>query len=134
MCFALSGYLIHPENYTSALPTTLTELYQTAIHDFEEYHHRNADGKSTREETLKKLQLISFRDGMANGQLIFDQDLLDEQTEKSGLVNSLSNPVSPVKTSELNKTGTLPPHKLAYNQLKPNFMSRHACLDIKSRV
>ena len=36
--------------------------------------------------------------------------------------------------SELNKTGTLPPHKLAYNQLKPNFMSRHACLDIKSRV
>ncbi len=105
MCFALSGYFIHPENYTSAVPTTLTELYQTAIHDFEEYHHRNADGKSTREETkklreetLKKLQLISYRDGMKKGQLIFDQDLLDEQTEKSGLVNSLSNPVSPVKT------------------------------------
>ena len=37
-------------------------------------------------------------------------------------------------TSELNKTGTLPPHKLAYNQLRPNFMSRHACLDINSRV
>ena len=98
VCFALSGCLIDSENYTSALPTTLTELYQTAIHDFEEYHHRNADGKSTREETLKKLQLISFRDGMANGQLIFDQDLLDEQTEKSGLVNILSNPISPVKT------------------------------------
>ncbi len=98
VCFALSGYLIQPENYTSAFPTTLTELYQTAIHDFEEYHHRNADGKSTREETLKKLQLISFRDGMANGQLIFDQDLLDEQTKKSGLVNILSNPISPVKT------------------------------------
>ncbi len=98
VCFALSGYFIHPEDYTSALPTTLTELYQTAIHDFEEYHHRNADGKSTREETLKKLQLISFRDGMVNGQLIFDQDLFDEQTKKSGLVNILSNPVSPVKT------------------------------------
>ena len=39
-----------------------------------------------------------------------------------------------VESSELNKTGTLPPHKLAYNQLKPNFMSRHACLDIKSRM
>ena len=104
VCFALSGFFIHPKNYTSALPTTLTELYQTAIHVFEEYHHRNADGKSTKEEilkklqeTLKKLQLISFR-GMANGQLIFDQDLLDEQTKKSGLVNSLSNPYSPVKT------------------------------------
>ena len=105
VCFALSGYFIHPENYTSPVPTTLTELYQTAIHDFEEYHHRNADRKSAkeetlknlREETLKKLQLISFR-GMKKGQLIFDQDKFDEQTKKSGLVNSLSNPISPVKT------------------------------------
>ncbi len=105
VCFALSGYFIHPENYTSPLPTTLTELYQTAVHDFEEYHHRNADGKSTkeetlkklREETLKKLQLISFH-GMEEGQLIFDQGKFDEQTKKSGLVNSLSNPISQLKT------------------------------------
>ena len=105
VCFALSGYFIHPENYTSPVPTTLTELYQTAIHDFEEYYHRNADRKSAkeetlknlREETLKKLQLISFR-GMKKGQLIFDQDKFDEQTKKSCLVNSLSNPISPVKT------------------------------------
>ena len=105
VCVALSGCLIHPENYTSALPTTLTELYQTAIDDFEKQHHRNADGKSTkeetlkklREETLKKLQLISFH-GMEKGQLIFDQDKFDEQTKKSGLVNSLLNPISPVKT------------------------------------
>ncbi len=105
VCVTLSGCLSDPENYTSALPTTLTELYQTAIDDFEKQHHRNVDGKSTkeeafeklREETLKKLQLISFR-GMEKGQLIFDQDKFDEQTKKSGLVNSLLNPISPLET------------------------------------
>ena len=97
VCVVLSGCLIHPENYTNALPTTLTELYQTAIDDFEKQHHRNADEKSAKEETLKKLQLISFR-GMEKGQLIFDQDKFDEQTKKSGLVNSLLNPISPLKT------------------------------------
>ncbi len=35
---------------------------------------------------------------MEKGQLIFDPDKFDEQTKKSGLVNSLSNPISPVKT------------------------------------
>ena len=98
VCVTLSGCLSDPESDTSALPTTLTELYQTAIDHFEKHHHRNAgDGKSTTKETIKKLQQISFR-GMENGQLIFDQVLLDEQTEKSGLVNSLSNPIFPVKT------------------------------------
>ena len=98
VCVTLSGCLSDPENDTSALPTTLTELYQTAIDHFEKHHHKNADGNCTTEETLKKLQLISFRDGMENGQLIFDQDLFDEQTKRSGLVNSLSNPIFPIKT------------------------------------
>ena len=93
----LSACLIDSENDTSALPTTLTELYQTAIDHFEKHHHRNADGNSTTEETLKKLQLISFR-GMENGQLIFNPALFDEQTEKSGLVSSLSNPIFPIQT------------------------------------
>ena len=97
VCVTLSGCLSDAEKDTSALPTTLTELYQTAIDNFEKHHHRNADGKSTTKETLKKLQLISFG-GMENGQLIFDQDLFDEQTEKSGLVNNLSNPIFPVTT------------------------------------
>ncbi len=97
VCVTLSGCLSDPENDTSALPKTLTELYQTAIDHFEKHHHRNADGNSTREETLKKLQLTSFR-GMESGQLIFGQDLFDEQTEKSGLVNGLSNPMFPIKT------------------------------------
>ncbi len=35
---------------------------------------------------------------MEEGQLIFDQDKFDEQTKKSGLVNSLLNPISPLKT------------------------------------
>ncbi len=97
VCVTLSVCLNDQENDTSALPTTLTELYQTAIDHFEKHHHRNADGNSTTEETLKKLKLISFH-GMESGQLIFGQDLFDEQTEKSGLVNSLSNPLFPVKT------------------------------------
>ncbi len=97
VCVTLSVCLNDQENDSSALPTTLTELYQTAIDHFEKHHHRNADRISTTEETLKKLQLISFR-GMESGQLIFGQDLFDEQTEKSGLVNSLSNPIFPVKT------------------------------------
>ena len=97
VCVTLSGCLSDPENDTSALPTTLTELYQSAINHFEEYHHKKADGNSTTDETLKKLQLISFR-GIENGQLIFDQDLFDEQTKRSGLVNSLSNPIFPIKT------------------------------------
>ncbi len=97
VCVTLSGCLNDQENDTSALPTTLTELYQTAIDHFEKHHHKNADRKSTTKETIKKLQLISFS-GMENGQLIFYQDFLDEQTEKSGLVNSLSNPIFPVKT------------------------------------
>ena len=96
VCVTLSGCLNDQENDTSALPKTLTELYQTAIDHFEKHHHRNADEKSTTKETLKKLQLISFR-GIENGQLIFDQDLFDEQTKKSGLVNSLSNPIFPIK-------------------------------------
>ena len=95
VCVTLSGCLSDPENDTSALPKTLTELYQTAIDRFEKRHHRNAETlKKLRKETLKKLQLISFS-GMESGQLIFDQDLFDEQTEKSGLVNSLSNPIFP---------------------------------------
>ena len=97
VCVTLSGCLSDPENDTSALPTTLTELYQTAIDHFEKHHHKKADGNSTSEETLRKLQLISFR-GMESGQLIFDQDLFDEQTKRSGLVNSLSNPIFPIKT------------------------------------
>ncbi len=97
VCVTLTGCLSDPENDTSALPTTLTELYQTAIDHFEKHHHKKADGNSMSEETLKKLQLISFR-GMESGQLIFDQDLFDEQTKRSGLVNSLSNPIFPIKT------------------------------------
>ena len=34
---------------------------------------------------------------MENGQLIFDQQLFDEETRISGLVNTLSNPIFPTK-------------------------------------
>ena len=96
VCVTLSGCLSDPGNDTSALPTNLTELYQTAIDHFLKYHHRNVGRNYRSENVLEKLQQISFR-GMENGQLIFDQQLFDEETRISGLVNTLSNPIFPTK-------------------------------------
>jgi hypothetical protein len=46
-------------NEIGALPTTLTELYQTAIDYFEKYHHRNANRNSTAHKVLEQLQRLS---------------------------------------------------------------------------
>ena len=97
VCVTLSGCLSNPRNETGALPTTLTELYQTAIDHFEKHHQRNADGNSTAPEVIKKLQWLAFH-GMEDGQLVFDQKHFDEHMKRSGLLNSLSNPISPLQT------------------------------------
>ena len=97
VCVTLSGYLGDPRNETSALPTTLTELYQTAIDHFEKHHHRNADRNSMAHEALKQLQRLAFL-AMESGQLVFNQTLFDEEMKKSGLLNSLSNPIFPLRT------------------------------------
>jgi Ran GTPase-activating protein (RanGAP) involved in mRNA processing and transport len=97
VCVTLSGCLSDPTNETSALPTTLTELYQTATDHFEKYHHRNADRNSRAHEAFKKLQRLAFL-GMESGQLVFNQTLFDEEMKKSGLLNSLSNPIFPLRT------------------------------------
>jgi Ran GTPase-activating protein (RanGAP) involved in mRNA processing and transport len=97
VCVTLSGCLSDPRNETGALPTTLTELYQTAIDHFEKYHHRSADRNSTAHEALKKLQRLAFL-GMESGQLVFNQTLFDEEMKTSGLLNSLSNPIFPLRT------------------------------------
>ena len=97
VCVTLAGCLSDPRNETGVLPTTLTELYQTAIDHFEKHHHRNADRSSTAHEALKKLQRLAFL-GMESGKLVFDQVLFDEEMKKSGLLNSLSNPIFPMQT------------------------------------
>jgi Ran GTPase-activating protein (RanGAP) involved in mRNA processing and transport len=97
VCVTLSGCLSDPTNETGALPTTLTELYQTATDHFEKYHHRNADRNSRAHEALKKLQRLAFL-GMESGQLVFNQTLFDEEMKISGLLNSLSNPIFPLRT------------------------------------
>jgi GTPase SAR1 family protein len=97
VCVTLSGCLGDPRNETGALPTTLTELYQTAIDHFEKHHHRNADRDSTAHEALKQLQRLAFL-GMESGKLVFNQTLFDEEMKKSGLLNSLSNPIFPLRT------------------------------------
>jgi hypothetical protein len=97
VCITLSGCLSDPRNETDALPTTLTELYQTAVDYFGKHHHRNADRTSTTHEALKKLQRLAFL-GMESGQLVFDQVLFDEEMKTSGLLNSLSNPIFPLRT------------------------------------
>ena len=76
------------------LPSTLTELYETATNHYEKHHHKG--DKSTAKDVLKKLRELAFNH-MAKGQLVFEQELFDEQMQKSGLLNSLSNPIFPVK-------------------------------------
>ena len=94
ICATLSECLSNPTNYTGTLPSTLTELYKTATNYYEEHHHKG--DKSMAEEVLKKLQRLAFC-GMEKGQLVFEQELFDEQMKKSGLLNSLSNPNLPLK-------------------------------------
>ena len=95
VCVTLSGCLMSESQRT--LPTTLTELYQTAINHFEKYHHRTDDGNDVKKETLRKLQQAAFC-GIENDQLVFNEELFDEKLRNSGLVNCLSNPIFPLKT------------------------------------
>ena len=95
VCVTLSGCLMSESRRT--LPTTLTGLYQTAINHFEKHHHRTDDGNDVKKETLGKLQQAAFC-GIENDQLVFNEDLFDEQLRNSGLVNSLSNPIFQLKT------------------------------------
>ena len=100
VCVTLSGCLRNPRNDTPTLPATLTELYQNALKHLEKYHDRNEDqnpmtqerkrSRAEKDEALLKLQRLAFL-GMENGQLVFDQELVDDEMKKSGLFNSLSN-------------------------------------------
>jgi hypothetical protein len=96
VCVTLSGCLIYPRNDTGALPTTLTELYQTAIDHFAAHHNKNMD-ETFSEQTLRKLQELALY-GIEHRQLVFNKHRFDEQMKMSGLVNSLSNPIFPVQT------------------------------------
>ena len=94
ICTTLFECLSDPTNDTEILPSTLTELYETATNHYEEHHHKG--DKSTAKDVLKKLRELAFN-GMKKGQLVFEQELFDEQMQKSGLLNSLSNPIFPLK-------------------------------------
>ncbi len=96
VCVTLSGCLNDPRNATGALPTTLTKLYQTATNHFASHHNRNLDETSS-EQTLEKLQELAFH-GIERGQLVFNKKSFNELMKRSGLVNSLSNPVFPIQT------------------------------------
>ena len=95
VCVTLFGCLMSEIRRT--LPPTLTGLYQTAIKHFEQHHHRTDDGNDVKKETLGKLQQAAFC-GIENDQLVFNEEVFDEQLRNSGLVNSLSNPIFPLKT------------------------------------
>ena len=96
VCVTLSGCLSDPRNDTGALPTTLTELYQTATDHFATHHNRNLDETSS-EQMLEELQKLAFQ-GIERGQLVFNKKSFNELMKRSGLVNSLSNPVFPIQT------------------------------------
>ena len=95
VCVTLFGCL-NEDNDTGALPTTLTELYTVAINHFAKKHNRNSDQILCKEVELD-LQEQAFY-GIENGQLVFSEQIFDEQMKNSGLVNSLSNPIFPVQT------------------------------------
>ena len=86
----------NPTNEIESLPTTLTELYQAAVSYLDENHFRNVGGQSS-QEAIKKLQSLAFK-GIGPMQLIFDSKSFDEQMKQSGLLNSLSNPLSQAQT------------------------------------
>ena len=96
VCLTLSECLTEPGNDTSALPTTLTEIYQTALSYFEKLDNER-NGNLMTGETLKKFQELAFH-GMESGHLIFDRKFVDEEMKKSCLLNSLSNPLFPIQT------------------------------------
>ena len=94
ICTTLFECLCDPTNDTEILPSTLTELYETATNHYEKHHYKG--DKSTAKDVLKKLRELAFNH-IAKGQLVFQQELFDEQMQKSGLLNSLSNPIFPLK-------------------------------------
>jgi hypothetical protein len=65
VCVTLSGCLSVAGNDTGALPTTLTEFYQTAIDHFALKHNRNSN-KTSSNEMAMDLQKLAFR-GVENG-------------------------------------------------------------------
>ena len=85
-----------PANEIESLPTTLTDLYQAAVTHLDEDHFRKISGQSS-EEAIKKLQSLAFK-AIESMQLIFDSKSFDEQMKQSGLLNSLSNPLSQAQT------------------------------------
>ena len=96
VCVTLSECLSEPGNNTIPLPTTLTEIYQTALSYFEKLDNER-NGNLMTGETLKKFQELAFH-GMESGHLIFDRKFVDEEMKKSCLLNSLSNPLFPIQT------------------------------------
>ena len=98
-CFIVStvlfGCLREKENDASGLPATLTELYETAVAHFHKHHRRKFDGMST-QVGKNNLQLLAYN-GIESRKLIFSDEVVDQEMKRSGLLNSLYNPVYPVK-------------------------------------
>ena len=87
VCATLSGCLDNvTADDTDPFPTTLTELYRTAVNHFEKNHDRISD-----EKTTTGLQKLAF-DGMEKGQLVFNALDFNDSMKDSSLVNSSSNP------------------------------------------
>ncbi|XP_028413144.1 NACHT, LRR and PYD domains-containing protein 3-like [Dendronephthya gigantea] len=89
----LFKYFTDRSNETAVLPTTLTELYQAAIKHFDKDHYRKTDGPSSK-MVVKNLQSLAY-EGILHGQLVFNEELIDEEMRRSGLLNKLSNPIHP---------------------------------------
>ena len=99
-CFIVSTMffdcLRDPGNETSALPTTLTELYNEVISHFDQRRNREVDEQSSK-DAMKNLRRLAYNK-IVHGRQVFDNELCDKQMKRSGLLNSLSNPYSQAQT------------------------------------
>ena len=87
ICSTLSYILSDPAGSDNPLPTTLTELYDVASINFHENHCALAKRKKGC-TCIKQLQMLAFEE-MQNNNLVFKEELMDNQIKESGLLHCL---------------------------------------------
>lgn len=91
VCLTLSGCLDKSQNDTGIFPTTITELYTSALNYLENYEQERNEDPITR-EVSNKLQKLAF-EMMTYNKLIYDgyKHNINDGMKKSPLLNSLPN-------------------------------------------
>ena len=94
-CVSLHQSLTTHHKDDKALPETLTELYQDALHYFTEIHHHRKMDKRIFDRMLRDVSSLAF-DGVTDKQLIFNSEKVDKEIENFGLWHRLPNAIFPL--------------------------------------